>query len=126
VNRRGQVLVLFVILIPLLIAIAAFTIDMGYSFYQSNRLNNINHIVIEYGLKHIDDSNVRAKMIDLLYKNDNQVDAYDLKIENNKITLNIKETVDSIFGKAINIDFYYLSSTYVGYVKNNHVTIEKR
>lgn len=124
-NRKGQVLVFFVILIPLLIAVAAFAIDVGYAYYQSNKLHSINHMVIKYGLKHIGDSNVRAEMIDLLYKNDSDIDSYDLVIDGNKISLKINESVDSIFGKVIHIDFYYISSQYVGYIKNNKITIEK-
>jgi len=125
-NKKGQVLVFFVILIPVLVTIAAFAIDMGYNFYQSNKLHSINHMVLKYGLEHISRSDVRTKMIDLLYKNDKDIDSYELKIEDNNITLMTKKTVDSIFGKAINIKFYYIEATYAGSITNNEITIEKR
>ena len=102
-NRNGQVLVFFVILIPIFLTIAAFAIDLGYNYYQSNALNNLNKMVIKYGMKHIENNNVRTKMIDLIYKNNHDIDEYTLLIENNKITLVMKESVDSIFGKVINI-----------------------
>lgn len=124
-DRKGQVLVFFVILIPLLITLAAFTIDLGYAYYQSNKLNSINHMLIKYGLNHIDRSDVRTKMIDMLYKNDKSIDSYELSISDNKISLKINKTVDSIFGKIINIKFYYLSSKYSGYIQNNRIIIEK-
>lgn len=124
-NKKGQVLVFFVILIPMLLAIAAFAIDVGYSFYQSNKLHSITHMALKYGLNHPDDPDLRAKIIDLIYKNDSKIDSYELVIEDNKITITTNKTVDSIFGKALNIDFYYISAKYVGYIKNNKIVIEK-
>jgi Flp pilus assembly protein TadG len=124
-NRKGQVLVFFIILIPLFLTIAAVAIDMGHSFYQSNKLHSITNMALKYGLKHINDADIRSKIIDLLYKNDNKLDSYELVIEENKITLKTNKTVDSIFGRAINIDFYYLSATYIGFIVNDKIIIEK-
>lgn len=124
-NRKGQVLVFFVILIPLLIAVAAFAVDVGYAYYQSNKLHSINHMVLKYGLKHLGDGGLRSEMIDLIYKNDADIDSYDLSIDGSKLSLKLNKSVDSIFGKVIHIDFYYISSQYVGYIKNNKIMIEK-
>lgn len=124
-NKKGQVLVFFIILIPIFLTIAAFAIDLGYNYYQSNVLNNLNKMAIKYGMKHINDSNVRTKMIDLIYKNNRNIDEYTLLIENNKITLVMEESIDSIFGKVINIKTYYLTSKYRAYYKNDVLIIEK-
>lgn len=124
-NKRGQVLVFFIIFIPILLGIVAFTVDMGYSLSESNKLNGINKMVTEYGLINIDKADIKQKMIDLIYSNDSNIDTFDLDIVNNEIFLNIKKSVDSIFGKVINIDFYNLSSTYKGYIKNGKRIIEK-
>lgn len=124
-NRKGQVLVFFVILIPIFLTIAAFAIDLGYNYYQSNALNNLNKMVLKYGIKNIEKPNVRTKMIDLIYKNNKKIDEYDLVIEKNKITLVLKESIDSIFGKVINIKMYYLTSKYRAYYKNDVLIIEK-
>lgn len=124
-NNKGQVLVLFVILIPIFVLIAAFTIDMGYNFYESNKLDNINKMVIKYGLKHLDKENLKAKLIDLLHQNDSDIKSYSIYIDNNKITVNINKTIDSVFGKIINIDTYHLSSTYKGSIIDDRIFIEK-
>jgi hypothetical protein len=125
-NRKGQVLVLFVILIPILVALAAYSIDMANIYYRSTKLNNLNHMVLEYGLKHIKENDVREKMEDLLYKNDNDIDDYEIVIKDNEISISANKTIESIFGKAINIDVYRLSSKYVGYIKSGKIVIEKR
>ncbi|HHT38604.1 MAG TPA: hypothetical protein GXZ95_04235 [Mollicutes bacterium] len=124
-NRRGQILILFIIFIPIFIALAAFAIDMGHSFYRSNKLNNLSRMVLKYGLEHIEEEDVRDKMIDLIYKNDKDIDSYKLIIEDNKIILNISKTIDSVFGKAIDFNFYYLSANYIGYIENDKIIIEK-
>jgi hypothetical protein len=82
-------------------------------------------MVIKYGLEHIDSSDVRSKMIGLMYKNDNSIDSYELTIENNIVTLKIKKSVESIFGKIANIKFYNLASNYRGYFKDGRIIIEK-
>ncbi|MFA5408087.1 MAG: TadE family protein [Bacilli bacterium] len=124
-NKRGQVLVFFVILIPIFTAIMAFTIDVGCNYYQYNKLNNINHIALQYGLNHLNDTDVRGAIIDLIYKNDSNIDSYELLIEDGKITLTINKTIDSVFGASIGIKFYSLSSKYIGYINNNINVIEK-
>ncbi|MDD2469920.1 MAG: pilus assembly protein [Bacilli bacterium] len=124
-NRKGQILIFFVILIPLFAFIAALVIDMGYSYYQSNKLHHLNNMVLKYGLNHINDVNVKSEMISLLYKNDSKIDSYEIIIEGNKITLKIDKTVESVFGKMIKMDFYYISSKYIGYINGNKIIIEK-
>lgn len=124
-NNKGQVLILFVILIPVFVLIAAFTIDIGYNFYESNKLDNVNKMIIKYGLKNLDKDNLKAKLIDLLHHNADDIESYSIYIDNNKITININKKIDSIFGKIINIDTYQLSSIYKGSIIDDKVFIEK-
>lgn len=124
-NRKGQILIFFVILVPLILTIAAFAIDISFNYYQSNKLHNISRMTINYGLKHINEPTIRSKMIDLIYKNDRDIDSYELTITKNKIHLKLKKTVNSVFGKIINIDFYYISANYTGTIDNSVITIEK-
>lgn len=123
-NRNGQVLIFFVIFIPILIGVVALVIDIGYSYNQLNKLNNINRMIIKYGLNNLNDDDISSKMIDLIQKNDD-IDSYTLNIKNNQITLTLNKNIDSIFGNVLNIKVYNLSSTYKGYIKNNKFVIEK-
>ena len=45
-NNRGQVLVLFIMLVPVLLIGVACLIDSSYMYYQKNRLDRINLDVI--------------------------------------------------------------------------------
>ncbi len=124
-SNKGQILVLFLVFVPILLAIATFVIDMGNSYNKSNRLNNVNKMVIKYGLKNINNENIREEMIDLLHKNDDQIDEYELNVNDGQITLAITKNVKSIFGGIIGSKFYKIESHYLGYISGNKITIEK-
>ena len=124
-NNRGQVLVVFIILLPIIIGLGALLIDMGFNRYQVNKLNNLNQMVVSYGLNNIEDDNVYNKMISLMLDNDSKIDNYKLEIKNKKISLTINKTIDSILGKLLKIDNYYLESKYIGYLNDGQKIIEK-
>jgi hypothetical protein len=124
-NKKGQVLVFFVILIPVLIAMAAYAIDMTHVFYRSTKLNNLNYMVLEYGLKNIDNIDINSKLSKLLDENDSNIDTKEIIIDDNKISIRLDEKIDSIFGKVINIDNYQITSVYKGYIINGEIVIEK-
>ena len=124
-NNRGQVLVVFIILLPIIIGLGALLIDMGFNRYQVNKLNNLNQMVVSYGLDNIEDDNVYNKMISLMLDNDSKIKEYKLEIKNKKISLTINKTIDSILGKLLKIDNYYLESKYIGYLNDGQKIIEK-
>ena len=124
-NNRGQVLVVFIILLPIIIGLGALLIDMGFNRYQVNKLNNLNQMVVSYGLDNIEDDNVYNKMISLMLDNDSKIKEYKLEIKNKKISLTINKTIDSILGKLLKIDNYYLESKYIGYINAGKKIIEK-
>ncbi len=124
-HNRGQVLVLFVILVPILLIIATFAIDVGNNYNNAIKLNNINKIVIKYGLDNIEKDNIKAEMVSLLYLNDSDIENYFLDIKDNQITLKITKNVNSIFGGIIGKNFYHLESNYVGYFLAGEMVIEK-
>lgn len=124
-NNKGQVLVFFVVLIPVFIALAAFAIDISYTYYQSNKLDNINRMVIKYGLNNLTDDDIKSKMAELLLKNDSDISNYEINIKNNVITLKAEKEINSIFSGFLNIETYHLSSDFKGYNKSGKVIIKK-
>ena len=47
-NNKGQVLVLFILLLPVLFILFAYAIDKCYLLYQENSQKNIGNIVCSY------------------------------------------------------------------------------
>lgn len=98
-NHKGQVLVLFVLLLPILLLLTGLIIDTGISYMEKRKIESTVKDIISYALDHLDDDlNVtKKKMNDLLNKNIH--DIYDLKIEiqNRVVQIQIEKRIKTIF-----------------------------
>ena len=50
-NNKGQTLVLFVVLLPVILILLAFVFDTAYMSMESNRLNDIAKTSVKYIVK---------------------------------------------------------------------------
>ncbi|NLA33901.1 MAG: pilus assembly protein [Tenericutes bacterium] len=110
-RNRGQILVLFVIILPLVLLIAAYVIDMGLIMYEENRLKAINDSVIDYvqGKQEVTEAEIKA----LIVKNDNKV-VTKIIMEEKHITIMLEKEVNSIFGNVLGIKNYQIKSVRSG------------
>ena len=125
-GNKGQSLVIFVMLIPLFIMVGTFIIDIGFAKYNERKLNSISKEVITYGMKHIKDDPYNV-MENLIKKNDNEITDYEIKIDvdNTKISLKVNKNSKGIFGKIIGKELYKIKCSYVGFIKDENIVIEK-
>lgn len=124
-NNKGQSLILFVIVLPVLLLIAIFVIDMGRVIVKEQELNNISNIVLDYGLDNLDKVDISNELQELVKLNNSEIDEVNVFIEDNKIKLKLKDNVDGIFSNLINISIFNVKSSYVGYFENENKKIEK-
>lgn len=113
-NRRGQVLVLFIMILPVLLIGAACLIDSSYMLYQKNRLDHINMDVLNSVGNNIDTSEEEIERLILM--NDAKIVNEDISIEKtdtmvSNISIDNYIYVDSIFGKLIGFDEYKVKSS---------------
>ena len=113
-NNRGQVLVLFIMLVPVLLIGVAFLIDSSYMYYQKNRLDRINlDVIAGIGIEtNIDEEEIGR----LILLNDAKIVNEDISIDKtdtmvNSININNYIYVESIFGKLIGFDEYKIKSS---------------
>ena len=125
-NSKGQSLAIFVIFVPVFIMIGILVVDVSFARYNARRLDNINKLVINYGLEHIE-SDPYDTMVDLIYKNDSEVDDYEIKInlEEKKINVNISKSTKGFFGSIVGKEIYKEKSSFIGYIKDDKKIIEK-
>ena len=125
-NSKGQSLAIFVIFIPVFIMIGTLVVDVSFARYNVRKLDNINKLVINYGLEHIE-SDPYDNMVDLIYKNDSEVDNYEIKInlEEKKINVNISKSTKGFFGSIVGKEIYKEKSSFIGYIKDDKKIIEK-
>ena len=121
-NNRGQSLVTFVLIIPILFLIFLMVYNIGNMILLKNELNDINHIVIDYGLNNIEEEDIIIKMEELVKKNKNNIDNISINIEDNKIYVILEDSIDT--NMSIN-GLFRVKSSYVGYLDNDKKIIER-
>ena len=124
-NNKGQSLVLFVIVIPILLFILILVIDIGKAINLKQELNNINKIVLDYGIDKIDEENLEVELTELVKLNNNEIDKIDIKLDDDKIYLNISCNMDLIFISLGDLSLFEITSSYVGYIQDGNKRIEK-
>ncbi|MCM1053675.1 MAG: pilus assembly protein TadG-related protein [Ruminococcus sp.] len=119
-NKHGQTLILFIILIPLMLIVMAFVVDIGLVMSEKVHLKETTKIAIinNYDSKNIND------IKELIKKNN--IDINNLKIEtnNNNLTIENEIKVESIFGKIIGLNNYRIKIKAKGYKTGNKVIVE--
>ena len=78
-NNKGQSLVLFVVIMPIILLMFVLVYDIGNAMYEKNKLSNVSYMVIDYALDNIDkvDEN---DLIDLIDKNTNNLSSVSVLI----------------------------------------------
>lgn len=120
-NRHGQTLVLFIILIPILLLLAAFVIDMGVILTNKMQLKEVTKLAIKENIDNPDDINKIKKIFEI-----NEIDISNLEINviDNKINIKNEIEVKSIFGSVIGILNYKIKIDITGYKSNDKIIIE--
>ena len=126
-GNKGQSLAIFVIFIPVFIMIGTLVVDVCYAKYNARRLDNIAKEVLRYGLKHIEEEPFN-NMVDLIYQNDSEIDNYKIDIdnENKRIEITLSKSTKGFFGSVVGKEIYKEKSTYIGYLDNEKIIIEKK
>lgn len=109
-NIKGQSLVMFICLLPILLLIVLAIVDVSRMVIEKNKLNNINYIAISYYSSHKEDDDVTERIISLVKRNDE--DIINVRINKDKNTIYLDKKIDSTMGKIIGISEYEIVSEY--------------
>ena len=122
-NNKGQSLVLFVVIIPIILLVIMAIVDIGKISLLKSSLDDINYMVIEYGLDNLDNPELTKKLEDTIKKNKSDIDNIEVNINNDKINIILIDDVDLVLLKNSNI--FSVKSNYIGYIKNDKKIIER-
>lgn len=115
-NNRGQVLIFFVLIIPLLILGAAYIVDNIYISYNTNKLNGINNLVIkDASINNMSEGEIR----EYIKKNDKDIKIEKIIMSNDKLQIKISKEIKSLFGRIIGKNTYNLTSSKEIDIKTN-------
>jgi len=68
---------------------------------------------------------IEDRLIEIIKLNKDDIDFIDVRIEDNKIYIELSDRVDGIFSSIIDISVFDIRSSYVGYIDNNEKRIER-
>lgn len=122
-NNKGQVLVCFVIMLPILLLAIALIVNLGIYGIEKRKVSNTVKDTIKYGLNHIDDDNVKDTMRDLIIQNIDDINASDINITTNNsyIKINVTKTEKALFSGFNNN--LQIDVTYSGNISDNGIKI---
>ena len=123
-NNKGQSLVMFVVLIPIVLLVLTLVYDVGSAIYEKNRLSNTNYMVIEYGLDNIDNVS-ESELIDLALRNTKKLSNISVVISNNDIEIKLSKEIKGIIGKMFGFKLIEANSEYRGTIINGNKKIER-
>ena len=116
-NNKGQSLVMFILIIPILLMIMLLVIDIGNIIVNKTHLDNTNYIVIDYALEHLEDESLEDKVLKLINVNNGGGTETKIDITNEKILITTKKEVKGLLTNSIKIKT--IISSYEGYLENN-------
>lgn len=121
-NSKGQTLIVFVILIPIFILISALVVDTGLMTFEKEKYRGI----IENGIKEYFNTGNIDETKKIFSLNDISKEEYAITIQEKEIEVSLNTSVESIFGKIINIEKYEIKINYVGTKEGERVIINKK
>lgn len=122
-NNKGQVLVAFILMIPVLILMSIAIIDVGFINIEYRRVDNTVRNSVKYGINNLDKDNVEDTMRSLIMDNLKNVDSItvDVDIDNNYA----KASVLVKYKGLISITNRDITSSYYANINNNKININK-
>ncbi len=123
-NNKGQTLVIFLILIPIIIVILALVIDLGLVQSTKTKMLKVTEMIIEDVIDK--EGYDKEELVKRLYK-ENKIKYTSLKVtfDDNKLSINIIKNIEGLFGKFISLNNYKIEISLTGYRQNDKIIIEK-
>lgn len=143
-NNRGQSLVLFILIIPILLLIMVLVIDIGRVFNKKNEMDQVAELILDYYLEkqvshasedlldnedndkvtqNKEDEDIRKEIEELLKFNLEDVTC-EVRIQDETISLVSKTYVKGILTSIIELDGFMIKREYQGYLEGVQKRIE--
>ena len=110
-NNKGQSLVMFIFVLPILLLVLVLVIDMGRLITIRQELDNVNKMVIEYVLdKNISDN----EAVNLINANISNLKEISINNNQDEVTITLKKKEKGILGKFFKFYQQEINSSYRG------------
>lgn len=124
-NNKGQSLVLFIVLLPILLLVIVLVVDVGIIMTSKQDLNNINYMMVDYGLSNLGKESLEEEIRKYIILNDSEIDNMNIRVVDNEVYINMKKTEKSLIAHVFNIKDFEIVSEYKGTIINDKKSIER-
>ena len=123
-NNKGQSLVMFILIIPIILLLLVLIYDVAGALYEKNRLSNTCYLAEEYALDNIDNIDENS-VINYILKNSENLKKVSVIIKDRVVDIELNKEIKGIFGKNFNFDLVGVKSKYKGTIVNGKKNIER-
>ena len=118
-NNKGQTLVIFVIILPILLIMLTLIIDLGFMYIEKRNIENNVYDSVEYYLENIAEEDINNKVNKLLDKNIKDIDKLIINDEEEFVEIKVSKIRKSIYSIIINNT--EISVKYKGYKESKRI-----
>lgn len=123
-NEKGQTLVSFALILPILVMLFALVIDTGYTYLEEKQLKDGVLIGLKYGMKHHEED-VKDQVRELIVENVDDISILNIYVEENQIKIQAKKPKKNIFTSMFLNDSSELEVIYTAYLNEDEWKIVK-
>lgn len=124
-NNKGQSLVTFVLILPILFLILFMVYEIGRMSLIKNQLDGINYIAMDYGIDKIEDSDIKEQLEELIKKNKDDIDNIIIDINDNKLYITLSSRYSNNITLFKKNNLLRVRSSYVGYLDGDKKIIKE-
>ena len=125
-DRKVQILVGFLLVLPLLLILFIFVVDIGFMKVEERKLENVVKEAITYGLKQeLPEEEVQQRVETMIRKNIENLEFLDTIVTNGNIRIHLSVRRKNVFGTILNQRVYKIDKQYQGYLENETIKIIK-
>ncbi len=121
-NKQGQTLIIFVILIPMILTLLAIVVDVGLLTNEVEKATGVVDIAIKEYLTGENEEKIK----ELIQMNNIPIDNLEIAMKENEIEIELQYEMNSLFGKIINIQQYDVIVRRVGTLQNDKIQIKNK
>lgn len=124
-NSKGQTLIMFILLIPLILVIMALVVDTSFVYKEKIKFQSVTKTIMKTTYENKDATDFNDKIINLYKKNEIYTNNIVIKVNSDSVVIKNQAKVKSIFGNIIGIKNYEVKFSYKIYKENESIKVIK-
>lgn len=123
-NNKGQSLVMFILIIPIILLVLVLVYDVGNAIYEKNRLSNTCFLAEDYALDNIE-SISENDVINYILSNNSDLNNISVIFKDNTVIIEAEKKIKGVISKNFSLDLIEVKSKYIGSINNDKKNIER-